>query len=64
MSKPNKKIALIQMSCGVCTQENLLKAAELVRQAARAGANVVCLPELFRAQYFCQREDHTLFDIA
>ncbi len=64
MSKPNKKIALIQMSCGVNTQENLLKAAELVREAARAGANIVCLPELFRAQYFCQREEHALFDIA
>jgi N-carbamoylputrescine amidase len=52
------------MSCGVDTQENLKKAAELVREAARAGANVVCLPELFRAQYFCQREEHALFDTA
>ncbi len=52
------------MSCGVDTLDNLHKAAELVRQAARAGANVICLPELFRAQYFCQREEHALFDIA
>ena len=29
-----------------------------VREAARAGAQIICLPELFRAQYFCQREDH------
>ncbi len=29
-----------------------------------AGANIVCLPELFRAQYFCQREDIQLFDLA
>ena len=63
-SQPHKKIALIQMSCGVNTQDNLLKAAEFVREAARAGANIVCLPELFRAQYFCQREDHALFDTA
>jgi N-carbamoylputrescine amidase len=62
--QPHKKIALIQMSCLVNTQDNLLKAAELVRQAARAGANVICLPELFRAQYFCQREEHALFDTA
>ena len=61
---PHKKIALIQMSCGVSTADNLAKAASLVRDAARAGANVVCLPELFRAQYFCQREEHALFDIA
>ena len=63
-SSPHKKIALVQMSCGVDTQENLHKAAALVRDAARAGANVVCLPELFRAQYFCQREEHALFDVA
>jgi N-carbamoylputrescine amidase len=62
--KEHKKIGLIQMSCGVDTQENLDKAAALVREAARAGANVVCLPELFRAQYFCQREEHALFDTA
>jgi N-carbamoylputrescine amidase len=60
----HKKIALIQMSCGVSTADNLTKAAALVRDAARAGANVVCLPELFRAQYFCQREEHALFDTA
>ena len=52
------------MSCGVDTLDNLNKAAALVRDAARAGANVVCLPELFRAQYFCQREEHALFDTA
>ena len=61
---PHKKIALIQMSCAPDTQANLTKAAALVREAARAGANIVCLPELFRAQYFCQREEHALFDIA
>jgi len=64
MSKENKKIALIQMSCEPDTAANLDKAADRVREAARAGANVVCLPELFRAQYFCQREEHALFDLA
>ncbi len=64
MTTKHRKIALIQMSCGVSTEENLKKAAEFVREAARAGANIVCLPELFRAQYFCQREDHALFDTA
>jgi len=60
----NKKIALIQMSCSADTQANLSHAADLVREAARGGANVICLPELFRAQYFCQREEHALFDTA
>jgi N-carbamoylputrescine amidase len=64
LTTKHRKIALIQMSCGVSTEENLKKAAEFVREAARAGANIVCLPELFRAQYFCQREDHALFDTA
>ena len=60
----HKKIALIQMACAPDTQANLTKAAALVRDAAHAGANIVCLPELFRAQYFCQREEHALFDTA
>ena len=64
MPEKSKKIALIQMSCAPNTQDNLQKAAGFIRQAAQAGANIVCLPELFRAQYFCQREDHALFDLA
>ena len=62
--KMNKRIGLVQMSCGVDTAENLDKAADRVREAACLGAHVVCLPELFRAQYFCQREEHALFDTA
>jgi N-carbamoylputrescine amidase len=59
-----KKIALIQMSCVPDTAVNLEKAAHFIREASAAGANIVCLPELFRAQYFCQREEHALFDTA
>jgi N-carbamoylputrescine amidase len=59
-----KRVALIQMSCSPDTQLNLDKAAERVYEAARQGAQIVCLPELFRAQYFCQREDHALFATA
>ncbi len=64
MSRENFRVALVQMSCSADPDANLDKAATLVRQAARMGASVVCLPELFRAQYFCQREDHSLFDLA
>src|SRR6201996_3038922 len=65
MSKnKNNVVALIQMSCSPDTAANLDKAADRVREAARAGAGIVCLPELFRAQYFCQREDHALFGLA
>ena len=58
------KVALIQMSCDVSTAANLAKAVGRVREAAEAGAKLICLPELFRAQYFCQREEHSLFDLA
>ena len=60
----NFRIGLVQMSCSPDPAANLDKAADRVRDAAREGANVVCLPELFGAQYFCQREDIALFDIA
>jgi N-carbamoylputrescine amidase len=65
MSAPNPiRVALIQMACAPSTAQNLDHAADLVREAARAGAQLICLPELFRAQYFCQREDHALFALA
>jgi N-carbamoylputrescine amidase len=58
------RVALIQMSCGPEPEANLEKAILRVADAAGRGANVVCLPELFQTQYFCQREDHALFDLA
>lgn len=58
------RVALIQMACGPEPRENLHRALEFVAQAAGKGANVVCLPELFQTQYFCQREDAGLFDLA
>src|SRR5580700_7683678 len=58
------RVALVQMSCGPQPEQNLQKALERVTDAAGRGAKVVCLPELFQTQYFCQREDHSLFDLA
>src|SRR6202051_4675831 len=52
------------MSCGPEPADNLSKAISRVADAARQGAQVVCLPELFQTQYFCQREDAALFDLA
>ena len=60
----NLTIALVQMSCGAVPQENLGSAVVKVEEAARRGAKVVCLPELFRSRYFCQTEDAALFDLA
>jgi len=58
------KVGLIQMSCGPEPEDNLKKAIARVREAAQKGAQVICLPELFMTQYFCQREDAALFDLA
>ena len=57
-------VGLIQMTADVDAQVNLEKAVQLVRETARAGAKVICLPELFRTRYFCQREDAELFNLA
>ena len=64
MALQNFRVALIQMSCGPEPEQNLQKALDRVGEAARLGAQVVCLPELFQTQYFCQREDASLFDLA
>lgn len=52
------------MSCAPNPEENLKKAISRVEEAASLGARVICLPELFRSRYFCQREDVTFFDLA
>ncbi len=57
-------VGLIQMATTSEADENLARAAELVERAAGDGASVICLPELFRSPYFCQREDAALFDLA
>jgi len=58
------KVGLVQMSMTSDPQENVDKAAARVEEAARKGAQVVCLPELYRSPYFCQKEDPALFDLA
>jgi N-carbamoylputrescine amidase len=58
------KLGLIQMSCGLAVEENLQKALSLIAQAAERGAQIICLQELFRSQYFCQKQDATIFDLA
>lgn len=64
MASKKFDIGLVQMRCTAQPEENLERAAQHVREAARLGAKVICLPELFLTQYFCQREDTALFDLA
>jgi N-carbamoylputrescine amidase len=58
------KVGLIQMSCGPDPGANLKKAIARIGDAAKKGAQIVCLQELFRSQYFCQTEDIELFNLA
>ena len=58
------RVGLVQMSCSTDTDENLRKAMDRVREAAARGAQIVCLQELFRSQYFCREENAELFDLA
>jgi N-carbamoylputrescine amidase len=62
----HKKICLglVQLACSLTPQENLDRAMVKTEEAIRGGAKVICLPELFRSQYFCQKEDAALFDLA
>lgn len=58
------KLGLIQMRCQSDPAGNLDSAVRLACHAAHAGADIICLPELFRSQYFCQRTDASIFDLS
>ena len=58
------RVGLVQMTCAPDPEPNMEKAVERTREAAEKGAQIVCLQELFRSQYFCQTEDIELFKLA
>ena len=57
-------LGLVQMRCTEAPEENFARAIAGVRDAAGRGAQIICLQELFRTQYFCQVEDHQYFQLA
>jgi N-carbamoylputrescine amidase len=67
---PSKKkrnrvtLGLVQMSAGDNPGANLAKAVARINAAAKKGAQIVCLQELFRSRYFCQSEDQRNFKLA
>src|SRR5438270_359469 len=67
---PNKKeantvkVGLVQMACAPAPAVNMKKALARINEAAKKGAQIICLQELFRSQYFCQTEDIELFKFA
>jgi len=58
------RIGLVQMSCTTNKQENLDKAINKAKQAAAAGARIVCFQELFSSLYFCDEENYDNFKLA
>ena len=58
------KAGLIQMKCSLDPGENFAKAEKKITEAAKRGAQIICLQELFRSQYFCREENPDLFDLA
>lgn len=57
-------VAAVQMRCGRDAAENITRAEVLVRNAAKAGAQVILLPELFERQYFCQERRYDYYGFA
>jgi len=61
---PALPVALIQMSCDADPARNVRTAIDQIARAARGGAKLICLPELFRSLYFCQKQDYKCFQLA
>lgn len=60
----NLKIAAVQMACQGTVAENIGRADAFVRQAAREGAKIILLPELFETKYFCQERNYDYYLLA
>jgi N-carbamoylputrescine amidase len=63
-SNRSVNVGIVQMQCSENPDENMAKALEMTREAMSKGAQVVCLPELFRSRYFCQSEDDKHYALA
>ena len=57
-------LGLVQMKCGPTREENLNQAIKAIEDCASRGAQIIALPELFLATYFCQGKDPEKFALA
>jgi len=64
MPENKYKIAVIQLNLNDVAENNLTKCLSWVREAAKMGAEVISLPELYSSHYFCQSEDVDNFALA
>jgi len=58
------RVGLVQMACSPVKEDNVKKAIEKIREAAKKGAQIVCLQELFTSLYFCDVEEYDNFKLA
>ena len=63
-TEPVRRIGLVQIRMEEDPTANVARAESAIREAARGGAEIVCLPELFRTRYFPQAENAARFDLA
>ena len=59
-----RTIGLIQMACTSDPEHNFQAATQYIRDAAKQEAQIICLPELFLSNYFCQTENPKHFSLA
>lgn len=64
MNKREVKVAAVQFACTRNVDENIATADKYVREAAKAGANIILIPELFERQYFCQERRYDYYEFA
>ncbi len=60
----NIKVAAVQMTCLGTVSDNIEKAAGFVKAAAKKGANIILLSELFETKYFCQERNYNYYNLA
>lgn len=58
------RLGLVQTRATADIERNLAAADRLIGVAAKRGAEIVCLPELFAARYFAQVEDREFLELA
>ncbi|HOO78852.1 MAG TPA: N-carbamoylputrescine amidase [Lachnospiraceae bacterium] len=58
------KVAAVQMYCNQSVEQNLISAEEKIREAAKNGAQIILLPELFEREYFCQQRRYDFYSYA
>jgi N-carbamoylputrescine amidase len=57
-------VGLVQMKSTTNKEENIARATDKIREAAKRGAQIICLDELFAGEYFCRTEDADLFNLS